>query len=81
MSRSKVKITRDKKRKKCVILSRVFLLCGAVVRQFYARSNVKLKGQRSRSPGTKKESSGVVVFGVVVLRQFYAGGKIIACCP
>ena len=41
------------------------------------------QGQRSRSPETKRNSvafcSGAVIEGIV-LRQFYAGGKIRACC-
>jgi len=45
-------------------------------------SNVKVKCQRSRSPGTKKRISATFCLGVVlwdaVLRQFYAGGKISA---
>jgi len=44
--------------------------------------SVKVKGQRPRSPGTKRKSaafcSRVVLWGAV-LRQFYAGGKISAC--
>ena len=51
-----------------------------------SRPRVQIWGLTSRSSGTKNENvrhfSGAVLGGAsCVVRQFYAGGKISACCP
>jgi len=44
-------------------------------------SNAKVKGQMSRSAGTKKRKSAEFCSGVVLGGSvLYAGGKINACC-
>jgi len=57
MSRSKIKITRDKKWKSAAFCSGVVLWGTVLVWHFFG-----------------------AVLGGAVLRQFYAGGKISACC-
>jgi len=57
-----------------------------IVQKSRPSSNLGVKGQRSRSPGTKKNEkvrhfSGAVLGGAsYVVRQVYAGGKTSACC-
>jgi len=67
--------------------------CRRTVQKSRPSSNLGIKDQRSKSPGTKKRKSaafcsGVVLWGAVPERHFfgsgprgrgYAGGKISAC--